>query len=163
MVEEAQSAAKASLGLNIEQLFRDGTCGYLPFYFYKNLTIYKEACVNDACELVRDLTWVRGATRQERNYWRPSFLSCTTCRDASGKAKWFSEYLSVVEDKLRKDPRSKTITPWENVGQAFAETRGCSNCKTRAADDLQRFNNLLSQKVRETLSEVSRPFFCQYS
>ena len=160
MQAEAEIAAKASLGHDIEQLFSAGPLGNLPFSVYHNLRAYKQSCVTDALKLVQDLTWMGEVARVQN--WKPCFLTCSdiACRDASQWARWFLEYLSIIKSALREDPRARTIVHMGVTGKAFAQARGCYNCRIRAAEDLRKFNDILSRKLRETIDEVSLPFCC---
>ncbi|KIP07426.1 hypothetical protein PHLGIDRAFT_127634 [Phlebiopsis gigantea 11061_1 CR5-6] len=156
MPEEAELAARASLGHDIEQLCSDRSAGDLSFSAFNSLRAYKASCVNDALTLVKDLTWMGEVARLQN--WKPCFLTCSdiACREPSRWSRWFLEYLSIIKNALREDPRARTMDHMDVTGKAFAQARGCYNCRLHAANDLRKFNNILSRKLREIVDQ--RPF-----
>ena len=152
---EMKSAAKSTLGYNIQKAFSQ-ELRTQPYGVYDGLLQYQTACARAASATLEDLGWMERIAMSEG--WKPCWSTCNNipaCRESfDAHPRWLDHYLSVVHGALRARPRGGTLGDNVSMTAALSLAFACSKCRGTVFSDLNKFNNLLARKVEEAIDEV---------
>ncbi|KZT21616.1 hypothetical protein NEOLEDRAFT_1139238 [Neolentinus lepideus HHB14362 ss-1] len=121
----------------------------------------KDKAVGPASSVASDLAWLEKSEEVNRKW---AFFTCTSCPmdcdDSLGGVyprKWWSSYMTSVQQQLRKKPCGKTVTSASALMAPMQSLVGCKYCGAdgRGLADLKAFSELLAARVDATVMQIA--------
>lgn len=154
MDAELRTAAEATLRLPLEDTY-DPILEQMRAGPYARLLAYHRRCTKAATAPLDDLRWMVDTAKKDG--WIPAWATCTNhaCPKRNNTAVWYWEHLQTTRNALARAPCRDTLEDLTLIEDTLRTARACAFCASTARKDLEKFNELLAERVERDVEVVS--------